>query len=61
MKKRKIISLLLMFIGLALSVAFLTKIEFPQGLEAYFKREYYNQFGPLAISVELLIGNLFIY
>lgn len=56
MKKRKFISLLLLIIGTALSLAFLLKIEFPQGFEAYFKREYYNQFGPLAISIELLIA-----
>ncbi len=60
MKKRKIISLLLLIIGLALSVAFIIKIEFPQGFEAYFKREYYNQFGPLAISVELLIASYYL-
>lgn len=61
MKKRKIISLLLLIIGLALSVAFIAKIEFPQGFEAYFKREYYNQFGPLAISVELLIASYYLF
>lgn len=61
MKKRKIISLLLLIIGLVLSVAFIMKIEFPQGFEAYFKREYYNQFGPLAISVELLIASYYLF
>jgi len=47
-------------IGLALSVAFIMKIDFPKGFEAYFKREYYNQFGPLAISVELLIAGYYL-
>lgn len=61
MNKRKIISLLLLIIGLALSVAFIIKIEFPQGFEAYFKREYYNQFGPLVISVELLIASYYLF
>ena len=61
MKKRKIISLLLLIIGIALSVAFILRIEFPQGFEAYFKREYYNQFGPLAISVELLIASYYLF
>lgn len=61
MKKRKTISLLLLIIGLALSVAFISKIKFPQGLEAYFRREYYNQFGPLAISVELLIASYYLF
>jgi hypothetical protein len=61
MKKRKITSILLLIIGIALSVAFILKIEFPQGFEAYFKREYYNQFGPLAISVELLIASYYLF
>lgn len=61
MKKRKIVAIFLLIIGLGLSVAFIMKIEFPQGFEAYFKREYYNQFGPLAISVELLIASYYLF
>lgn len=61
MKKRKIISLLLLIVGVTLSIAFILKIEFPQGFEAYFKREYYNQFGPLAISIELLIASYYLF
>ncbi|KJD36525.1 hypothetical protein PW52_02410 [Tamlana sedimentorum] len=61
MKKRKTIALSLLIIGLALSVAFITKIDFPQGFEVYFKREYYKQYGPLAISVELLIASYHLF
>ena len=61
MKKRKIISLSLLLVGIVLSVAFILRIEFPQGFETYFKREYYNQFGPLAISVELLIAGYYLF
>ncbi|WP_299170842.1 hypothetical protein [uncultured Allomuricauda sp.] len=61
MKKRKTIALLLLIIGIALSIAFIMKIEFPQSFETYFKREYYNQFGPLAISVELLIASYYLF
>ncbi|TBV27673.1 hypothetical protein DMZ43_01080 [Meridianimaribacter sp. CL38] len=61
MKKRKIIALSLLIVGISLSVVFISKIEFPQGLEAYFKREYYNQFGPLAISVELLAASYYLF
>lgn len=60
MKRRKMMSLLLLVVGFSLSVAFILKIEFPQGFEAYFKREYYNQFGPLAISIELLIASYYL-
>lgn len=61
MKKRKIIALLFLIVGVSLSVAFMLKIEFPQGFEAYFKREYYNQFGPLSLSVELLIASYHLF
>lgn len=61
MKKRKTIALLLFIIGIALSMSFLMKIEFPQGFESYFKRAYYNQYGPLAISVELLIASYYLF
>lgn len=61
MKKRKTNALFLLIIGISLSIAFIMKIEFPKGLEAYFKREYYNQFGPLAISVELLIASYYLF
>ena len=37
------------------------RIDFPQGFEAYFKREYYNQFGPMAISIELLIASYYLF
>jgi len=61
MEKRKIISLLLLLVGVVLSVAFISRVEFPQGFEAYFEREYYNQFGPLAISIELLIAGYYLF
>ena len=60
MKKRKTISFVLLIIAIILSLAFLLNIDFPQGFETYFKREYYNQFGPLAISVELLIAGYYL-
>lgn len=61
MKKRKTISLVLLFVAIVTSIAFLLKIEFPQGFETYFKREYYNQFGPLAISIELLFAGYYLF
>ncbi|WP_191859237.1 hypothetical protein [Hanstruepera ponticola] len=59
--KKRTIALLLLIIGLALSIAFIMKIEFPQGFELYFKRAYYNQYGPLAISVELLFASYYLF
>ena len=61
MKKRNIVAIVLISIALALSIAFVLRIDFPQGFEAYFKREYYNQFGPLAIGIELLIAGYYLF
>ncbi|WP_338733651.1 hypothetical protein [Mangrovimonas cancribranchiae] len=58
---RKIMALILSLIGVLLSIAFFVKIEFPQGFENYFKREYYNQFGPMVISVELLTASYYLF
>jgi hypothetical protein len=61
MKTRKIIALLFIILALILSVIFYLEIQFPKGLEAYFKKEYYSQFGPLAISIELLIAGIYLF
>ncbi|MBU3009787.1 hypothetical protein KO506_00030 [Polaribacter vadi] len=60
MNKRKIVSILLLITGLILSVTFILKIEFPQSFEPYFKREYYNKFGALAISLELIFASYYL-
>ena len=61
MKTRKILALLFIILALILSVIFYLEIQSPKGLEAYFKKEYYSQFGPLAISVELLIAGVYLF
>lgn len=60
MKSRKIIAIVFIALALVLGAIFLLQIEFPSGLEAYFKSAYYNQFGPLAISIELLIAGVYL-
>lgn len=61
MRKRKIIALILLILGVLLSVAFFLQIEFPQRFGAYFKRDYYKQFGPLIISIELVIAGIYLF
>ena len=61
MKNRKIIASLFMILALVLGFIFLSKIDFPMGLEAYFKKGYYSQFGALAISIELLIAGFYLF
>lgn len=61
MKNRKILATVFIILALVLGVIFFAKIDFPMGLEAYFKKEFYTQFGPLAISVELLIAGFYLF
>lgn len=61
MLKRKIIASAFIIIALVLGAIFFSEISFPKGLEGYFKTEYYGQFGPLAICVELLIAGFYLF
>ena len=61
MNKRKITSAALVAVGISLGIAFLSDVVIPQGIEPYFSREYYGQFGPLAICVELLIAGYYLF
>ncbi len=61
MKSIKIIASIFIILALAYGVVSFLKIEFPVGLEAYFTKEYYSQFGPLAICVELLIAGIYLF
>jgi hypothetical protein len=61
MNTRKIIAAIFIIVAIVLGVIFYVKIDFPMGLEAYFKKEFYSQFGPLAISIELLIAGFHLF
>ena len=61
MNARKIIATIFIFIALVLGFIFYSKIEFPLGLEAYLKKTFYSQFGPLAICVELVMAGYYLY
>ena len=55
---RKIIATVFVLIACTLGIVFYGQITFPVGLEAYFDSDFYNQFGPLAIAVELLVAGI---
>lgn len=61
MKNSKAVSILLLLIATTMSIAFFLKIDFPQGFERYFEREYYKQFGPLVVSIELFIAGYYLF
>jgi len=50
-----------MILALILGVIFFLDVQFPMGIEDYFKKEYYSQFGNLAISIELLIAGIYLF
>ncbi|GAB5527827.1 MAG: hypothetical protein Roseis2KO_56990 [Roseivirga sp.] len=61
MNTHSIISWVFILIAFVLGVIFFLELEFPTGLDTYFKKNYYGQFGPLAISIELLIAGFYLY
>ncbi len=61
MVTRKIIAAVFIIIAIVLGVIFYMQLEFPIGLEAYFKKAFYGQFGPLAICIELLIAGFYLF
>ena len=61
MKTRKIIALVFLTIAIVLGIIFYSKIAFPQDLQGYFETEYLNQFGPLAISIELFVAGIYLF
>ena len=58
---RKILASIFILVSAVLGIIFFLEISFPVGLDAYFKSAFYNQFGPLAICVELLIAGLYLF
>ena len=61
MKLRKLFALLFIILALVLGVLFFLEIDFPVDLQGYFDSEYYSQFGPLAICIELLIAGFYLF
>lgn len=61
MKTRKIIASIFIIIALILGGIFLSKIVFPQTLTSFFEKQFYSQFGPFALSIELLVAGIFLY
>ena len=58
---RKIIAITFLLTALVLGIIFYQEVTLPSTLEGYFQSSYYNQYGPLAICVELLIAGYYLY
>ncbi len=61
MNLRKITALIFIVIAVVLGTLYYLGLEFPMELENYFRKEYYNQFGPLAIAIELMIAGYYLF
>jgi len=61
MKKRKLNAVVFMAFALVLGISFYLNSIFPQDFGAYFKSEYFYQFGPIAICVELFIAGIYLF
>ena len=61
MKVHKIIAIIFILIALGLGIIFYSELIFPRGFEGYWNREYYNQFGPLALCVELFVAGIYLF
>ena len=57
---RKLIAGVFLGIALVLGAVYYQAIDFPVGLEPYFKASFYNQFGALALCVELFIAGYYL-
>ncbi len=60
MKKRRPIALLFILIAVSLGILFYSKIVFPEDVRSYLRLGTYDQFGPLAISIELFFAGLYL-
>lgn len=59
MVNRKLISAVFLLIAIGLGIVFYLRLHLPPGnVEYYFDKENFNQIGPLAICVELLIAGI---
>ena len=61
MESRKILGIVYILTALVLAIIFYANLEMGHDLSLYFKKEYYNQFGPIAICVEMLVAGIHLF
>ena len=60
-ESRKILAALYILSALVLGGIFYSSLQTSADLGQYFKKEYYNQIGPLAICVEMLVAGIHLF
>ena len=58
---RRSIAFVFIAIALVLGIIFHSQIEFPRDVREYFRFGTYDRFGPLAISIELLVAGWYLF
>ena len=61
MESRKILAGLFILTALVLGFIFYSQLEVSKDLGLYFQKETYNQFGPIAICVEMLVAGIYLF
>ncbi len=61
MGKRQILAVIFILTGLILGAIFFEQIDPGPELGKYFEKSFYNQFGPIAICVELLVAGIHLF
>ena len=61
MNVRKIIASLFILIALVFGVILYLDIQYPKDVQTYFRKEFYTQFGPLAICLEMIFSAYYLY
>ena len=61
MGKRQILAVIFILTGLILGAIFFEQIDPGLELGKYFEKSFYNQFGPIAICVELLVAGIHLF
>lgn len=57
---RRLLSLAYILVALALCLVFFRAIDFPVGIGPYFNFGFYQQFGAIAIGVEMLVAGIYL-
>ena len=61
MESRKILASVYIVTAIILAIVFYANLEMSHDLSRYFKKEFYNQMGPIAICVEMLVAGIHLY
>lgn len=60
LNSKKAVAVAYVLLGGIFALIFYFNVVFPESFQEYFKQSYYQQFGPIAISLELFIAGIYL-